>query len=175
MGAQVNIDFLKMFNEDWFLLADMADLFIAEFIGAGQSRSVYGYAMDPKYVVKIDRSGHFNNVAEWDIWNETSDEHQRFLAPCLKISQCGRLLIQERTTPVSLDEMPKEIPGFFTDTKIQNWGRIGDHVVCHDYANHRFYKNPYGKIRPKWWSDNYQVIEKKEETKPPLDHTIYGG
>lgn len=163
MGASVNLEFLELFKHDWFLLADMSDMFIGEFIANGQSRDVYAFAMDPKYVVKIDRSGHFNNVSEWDVWINSPEEHKRFLAPCLKISQCGRLLIQERTSPVTLEEMPEVIPGFFTDTKLQNWGKIGDNIVCHDYANHRFYQNPYGKIRPKWWSDNFQVIEKKDE------------
>lgn len=162
MGATVNIEFLELFKNDWFLLADMADMFIGEYIATGNSRVVYEFTMDPKYVVKIDKSGHFDNVAEWDIWNNIPKDLNKWFAPCLRISQCGRLLIQERTTPVTLEELPKEIPAFFQDFKLQNWGKIGDDIVCHDYANHKFFSKDHGIMEPEWWSDTFQVPEKKE-------------
>lgn len=157
MGATVNIEFLEMFKNDWFLLGDMADMFIGGNVGTGNSRSVYDFTMDPKYVVKIDRNGNFDNVAEWDIWNNIPEDLKKWFAPCLRISQCGRLLIQEKTTPVQLEDMPKEIPAFFQDFKLQNWGKIGENIVCHDYANHKFFSKDHGMMEPEWWSDTYQV------------------
>jgi len=31
--------------------------------------------------------------------------------------------------------IPDKIPAFFTDVKPDNWGWIGNQLVCHDYAH----------------------------------------
>lgn len=148
----VTTNFIDMFKEDIFLLGDFADFFCGDVIGQGETRSVYEYKIDPRFVIKIDRGGCFNNVAEWDIWNNLKNTpHGNFLAPCISISSCGRIMMQRRTTPAHIEKMPKSIPSFFTDTKLQNWGRLGNLIVCHDFANHKFYTN-IRMINASWWS-----------------------
>jgi len=152
MGASVHTDFLDLFKNDWFLLGDLTDLFIGGIIAEGCSRSVFDFNLNPNWVVKIDRSGQFNNVSEWDIWHSVKEYtgYSKFLAPCHHLSQCGRVLIQQKTYPITGD-LPVDIPSFIADVKIDNWGMIGDRVVCHDYANHNFFnKDKLAMVTHDW-------------------------
>lgn len=141
MGTRVTTEFLNLFVNDWFLLSDFADFFVGDLISRGHARSVYQYAHSPGYVIKIDMSGQFNNVSEWDIWHNTKENKDisKFLAPCIRLSSCGRVMLQKKTIPVKLEELPTEVPAFLSDLKLENWGKIGKNVVCHDYANHKFF------------------------------------
>jgi len=161
MGVSVHTEFIDLFKNDWFLLSDFADMFVGSSIGMGCSRSVFDFNLNPNWVVKIDRSGYFDNVTEWDIWNNFKDNplYSKFLAPCHRISSCGRILIQQKTYPITKEQLPGEIPDFITDIKIQNWGMIGDRAVCHDYANHAFFNAAkVTMVKGDFWSDCYQVI-----------------
>lgn len=152
MGASISTEFIDLFKNDWFLLSDLSDLFIGNFIANGSSRSVYHYNMNNNWVVKIDRSANFNNVSEWDIWHNMKDtKAAKYLAPCHHISSCGRVMLQSKTKPVTIEMMPKRIPAFFADTKVDNWGRIGNNIVCHDYANHAFFTDNTSLVNAKWW------------------------
>lgn len=151
----ITTNFIDLFKEDIFLLGDFTDFFCGNRIGEGCSRSVFEYRIDQRYVVKIDRTNKFDNVAEWDIWNNLKDgPYGKYLAPCLSISSCGRVMLQRRTIPVKASQLPDKIPVFFADTKLQNWGRIGKNIVCHDYANHSFYSGGTSMIKAKWRDDN---------------------
>lgn len=164
MGAQINIGFLKYFENDWSLLTDLLDFTFGGNLGTGSARAVYTLKDNEKYCIKLDFGGHFDNVVEWEIWNnlQKHPEIGKFLCPCISISPGGKFLIQQKTIPVTLDEMPKMIPDCFTDTKIENWGRIGKRIVCHDYANHKFMNGDKHKmVKVDWWSLNYQVLPKK--------------
>ena len=167
MGASVSTDFMNMFANDWFLLSDFADFFCGDIVGEGTERSVYEFRLDPSMVIKIDRSRQFSNVSEWDVWTNVSHhypDYAKYLAPCVHISSCGRVMLQMKTTPVERDKLPESIPAFFTDYKIQNWGMLEDRVVCHDYANHTFFSNKVGMMSPEWWSDTYQVVKDEVRT-----------
>ncbi len=154
MGATVHTDFVDLFKNDWFLLSDFADLFVGATIGQGCSRSVFEFNLNPNWVVKIDRSGQFDNVSEWEIWHSIKDhtEYSRFLAPCHHLSSCGRVLIQQKTYSIDTEVLPLEIPSFIADVKIDNWGVIGGKVVCHDYANHNFFNKEMLSMSPPDWS-----------------------
>lgn len=162
MGATVNLEFLKLFENDWFLLSDFTDFFVGAMIAEGNSRSVFEFRLNPKLVIKIDRSSHFDNIAEWDIWHGMKDKHHeaaRFLAPCVNISSCGRVMLQERTKPINREQLPDKIPSFLEDYKIQNWGLIGKRPVCHDYANHKLFANANTDlVNVEWWSDCFQKL-----------------
>lgn len=165
MGAGINLEFLKLFQNDWHLLSDFSDFFVGDLIGQGSERSVYEFRLNKDLVIKIDTGGNFANVSEWDVWNNVKEDKQlaAFLAPCRNISSCGRILLQEKTKPVTLKDVPLEIPDFFSDVKIQNWGWLNKRVVCHDYANHSFFSCKNVKFRkPHWWSDTYQVLKEKK-------------
>lgn len=149
--VNINTAEILLFKNDWHLMGDFFDFFFGEHIGDGETRSVYSFQLDKTQVVKIERphkdSGFlFDNVSEMEMWaniNSKSHKHlnqyAKFLAPCIRISPCGRFLIQKKTTPVTAKELPKMIPYFLADTKLTNWGRIGKNVVCHDYSNHKLY------------------------------------
>lgn len=150
------IDFLK---NDWFLIVDIVDFLIGKNLGNGETRKVYDCSFDPNNVVKIEIPNRddfqFDNVAEFQLWinlRTRFPEYAKFLAPCIRLSCASRILIQKKTTPIDKKELPKSIPYFLADTHINNWGRIGKFVVCHDYANHSFYaKIPRKKFyKPSW-------------------------
>lgn len=116
---------------------EVFDVLCGEWLGGGLYRGVYACAPNPDLVVKIEtRARAFSNVLEWDAWNEWRDEESvaKWLAPCHSISACGAVLLMKRTQPMKLNEMPKRLPKFLTDTKVSNYGELGGRVVCHDYA-----------------------------------------
>lgn len=163
--AVVHFDGLELFQSDFHLLHDFFDFFCGGFIGAGSSRTVYEFRCDPKYVLKINRSispnVQFQNINEWDAWINIKHHHPnlaKYLAPIDRISSCGRVLLMRKTTPIKdKQKMPKMIPAFLADTKIQNWGVMDGRIVCHDYANCHIYSKVTTRfIVPKWWSDSYQ-------------------
>lgn len=158
---------VELFKGDWFLLPDLFDFMCGKNVGNGNYRSVYECGFDSTLVVKIekcsapDKSFGFYNVAEWDVWhniNRRYKEYAKFLAPCIRISQCGRLLLQQKTIPVLREDLPKKIPYFLADTKIENWGKIGKKIVCHDYANHYLFSEikKKGFVKPTWWSSKWE-------------------
>jgi hypothetical protein len=108
-------------------------------LGRGTYRNVYAMKGSPDYVLKIELYQGlrtFANVTEWRNW---SDNRlwiwlAQYLAPCLWISEDGKILIQRRVTFKEKKHYPKEIPALFTDTKIQNFGWIGNQFVCCDYS-----------------------------------------
>lgn len=127
-----------------------------EELGYGVGREVFVCRVDPSLVVKFENRAHsFQNIAEWEIWSD--QQHvpaiARWLAPCRMISPCGTVLLQERTSPVEQRHLPKRVPTFLTDLKVQNYGRLGRRVVCHDYARSILTLS----VRPKraeWWDEN---------------------
>lgn len=155
----VTTNFIDLFKEDIFLLGDFSDFFLGNCIGTGCSRSVYEYRIDPKYVVKIDRTNLFNNVTEWDIYHNLKDSPLgKWLAPCIALSSCGRVMLQRKTIPIKFAKLPVMVPSYFADTKLQNWGRIGNNIVCHDYANHAFFSGGNKMVKAKWRDDNIGLV-----------------
>jgi len=115
---------------------DFIQLFLGEYLGGGCARDVYEFIGQPDLVIKVETTAHsFQNVMEWNTWHEVQGTPwARFFAPCRRISPCGIVLIQERTKPLETDRLPKRLPAFFADLKPENFGRIGDRAVAHDYA-----------------------------------------
>lgn len=118
--------------------------YCGDFIGSGIYRDVYIFKHDDRFVVKLERDIYknglsFQNVGEWRNWCEHLhyDAVAKFLAPCLTINRSGQILIQRRATrPIDGDNRkpPKLIPNLLTDTKIFNFGWIGDDFVSVDYS-----------------------------------------
>lgn len=95
-------------------------------LGRGISREVFEIGMDGKYVAKIENleKGHFANVAEFHMWNRVAGTPLApWFAKTHSLSLGGRLLIQERTIPPAVRDLPAEIPAIFSDVKIENWGK----------------------------------------------------
>jgi hypothetical protein len=133
-------------------------LLCGELIGKGVYRDVYVLKQNPDYVVKIEREpdyGQFANVTEWR--NYINYKEWKFLAewlaPCELINETGQILIQAR---INWDgkrrkDYSKEIPSVFTDTKLKNFGWLGDKFVCCDYSFFCIYPGKSSMKKPKWW------------------------
>lgn len=108
-------------------------------LGSGCYRHVFEFN-DTKVIKYELSSGKFANIAEYNIWKhlkENCHPAMKWFAPCTAISPNGVWLVQERTTPVPIEILRKEVPrvpAYCTDLKAQNWGRLGKRIVCHDYA-----------------------------------------
>lgn len=112
-----------------------------EKLGAGTFRDTYVLAHNPKYVVKIERDmseGYFANVTEFRNFIEYRDWTfvNKWMAPCLFISNNGQVLIQRRANwdGKKRKDYPKQVPVVFTDTKISNCGWVCDQFVFIDYS-----------------------------------------
>lgn len=124
---------------DTLTAMDLRFALIGEKIGSGVSRDVFECRFDPHLVVKVERYGGFDNVIEWKVWQEVQHDEdiRQWFAPCVGISPGGRVLVMKRTKKVTEAELelalPK-VPRFFHDVHSNNWGRLGELYVCHDYA-----------------------------------------
>lgn len=120
---------------------DGLTMIVGKIIGAGVSRTVFEYLPNPTdTVLKVETNVCFQNVREWLVWQAVreSKDIAAWFAPCIRISDYGGWLMQERTKPVTLEELKREVPvvpQFFTDLKVGNWGRLGKRIVCHDYGS----------------------------------------
>ncbi len=120
-------------------------------------RRVYVLKQNPEYVVKIEvhiDSKSFINVKEyhnWE-WNKEYEPLSKYMAPCHFINERGNFLIQTMLTRTStkIVDYPKQIPDFFTDRKIQNYGWIGDQFVCCDYPH--FLTGTIKLANARWWN-----------------------
>lgn len=114
---------------------DLLGLLLGEKLGAGVARRVYVHGMDPTRVVKVeDTAGSFQNVCEWELWQTVKGVHNvaKWLAPCLHISACGSILVQERVADAKA--FPAKVPAFFADLKLANFGMRGRQFVARDYG-----------------------------------------
>lgn len=117
-----------------FLMKEFADVLVGRMIARGTYRYVFFCLLSDDFVVKVEKGGSHHNAMEWQMWDQFKnvDHVSKWLAPCVNISACGRVLIQRRTTP--LIELPDKMPVWLSDFKVQNYGMFDGRVVCHDYG-----------------------------------------
>lgn len=132
---------------------DFMDMFCGKLLGHGIGRQVYEHALDSTKVIKIATTrSSFQNVREWLTWQDVQDSPgKKWLAPCHHISDNGLVLIMEKTHP--LRKPPTELPLWLSDFKKENYGLLGNQVVCHDYGtnlllNHGSWNRKLRKIKP---------------------------
>ena len=115
---------------------DIWSLLLGKKLGKGAARTVYEYAPDPRYVVKVESDrGSFQNVAELKVWQAVQGtEFERWFAPVQQISGGGIFLLMRRTEPARAAEYPERLPAFFTDLKRPNFGMLDGKFVAHDYG-----------------------------------------
>src|SRR5687767_4006985 len=96
------------------LWQDALTILCAERIGDGISRAVFECAINPQWVVKVCYSSdkRFQNQYEWRFWENVQEAPnlKKWFAPCVHISHAGNFLIQQRTQPVTLDDLKKALP-----------------------------------------------------------------
>lgn len=122
---------------------DTFGMFCGKMLGEVTYRTVYEYALDTSLVVKFEHgAASFSNATEWELWQDVKEikKARKWLAPCVRISGCGILLLQKRTSPLPEDydlqkHYPKGIPDWLSDVKRSNWGLLDGDLVCHDYGN----------------------------------------
>lgn len=142
--------------------SELTSLLFGDHIADGVYRSVFIFRPDPNYVIKRERFTHYTcNLEEMRLWHAADRyDMRRWLAPCTYISDRGLYLIQRRTYPAAEQKMPKKIPKWITDTKIQNWGYLNKNqtgpIVCHDYANNFVDEHGMSRVlkKARWWDDS---------------------
>jgi len=124
------------FNGSWGVDREFLEFICGPRLGAGMSREVFRYRIDPKYVIKIELEEFtFQNVAEMETWDNVKfSPLAKWFAPIKAISGCGRFMLQQYAEPLASIALPAEMPAFFTDFKPGNYGRIGKQVVAVDYG-----------------------------------------
>ncbi len=102
---------------------DALTLLCGELLGAGASRHVYTYVPNPTdTVIKVEMERRwFQNVKEWMVWEAVRhvDHARPWFAPAIRISEFGVFMLQERTRPVTLAELRKELQGRQLGTRRQ--------------------------------------------------------
>lgn len=119
---------------------DFVTCLCGKFIGSGIHRSVFEYSLDDKYVVKVEPMNTNQNTVEWMIWNEVQYLSgdmawvKDWFAPVKWISPNGRILVMKKTFEKPDKKRPDKVPDFLWDVKVDNFGWIGNNLVCHDYG-----------------------------------------
>lgn len=135
------------------LSRDLFDLVRGEKLGEGTGRVVYVFAPDPTLVIKFETGGRsFQNILEWDTWNcyALCNAVAKWLAPCVRISENGSILLQKRTRPIRKEELPAKVPTWAMDLKQGNWGLYEGRPVMHDYGLIRS-QLPNRLVKADWW------------------------
>jgi hypothetical protein len=134
-------------------------------ISSGANRDVFDCKIDPRFVVKIQRTNNFCNVLEWKIWCEFAmTPAWKYFAPCAGISESGHILYMRKAEFRDKKEYPKKVPHFFTDRKYGNYGWIDGRLVCVDYASFIISNGvwPLNKLRRADWWDPAPLTEKEK-------------
>jgi hypothetical protein len=130
---------------------DMHTLILGERLGDGLSREVFVFAYDPRFVVKVEARGNFQNVTEYLVWEAVrGTEWARWFAPVERISALGSVLVMRRAREPSkrqLERFPRELPDFLADSRPCNWGLIGGRWVMCDYGMTRLVSNQLKSAR----------------------------
>ncbi len=124
-----------------YITADMFKMLCGEKLGAGTFRAVYEFGFNPRnQVIKIEADDTDSNMSEYMLWKEAQWLRgdlawvKNWLAPVHWVSPDYKILVMSRTYPRPKKERPDVVPDFFTDIKFDNFGWIGDRLVCHDYG-----------------------------------------
>jgi hypothetical protein len=127
----------KLRGQPGYIYEDLALMLLGEYLGGGIERDVFALRLDPKNVIKLAQREGYQNIVEFEVWRVAQDDKElkRWFAPVTYISGVGQWLIQERTTPILLKDLPKKVPNIFADLKPENWGWLDGRPVCHDYGS----------------------------------------
>ncbi len=114
---------------------DMSRLLLGDFLGEGVNRRTFRCRLNDKLVVKVSENAYtWQNVNEWEVWWYADAKMQKWLAPCRLISPCGIYLVQDYVESVRREELPKTLPRFLVDQKVENYGMLDGHLVARDYG-----------------------------------------
>lgn len=122
-----------------FIFGEGFNLLCGKLLGEGIHRKVFECRIREDLVVKVEEAEwpYFANVHEMRVWcdNQHAPKISKWLAPCEYMSPNGRIMLQKKVRSISsTDKLPDKLPSFLTDIKRENFGFIGDNLVCVDYA-----------------------------------------
>lgn len=125
------------------------DLLVDDRLGEGSDRVVYDFLWDPTLVMKIAKDDPSQNITEWQIWEAVQGTKKaEWLAPCVRLTTCGRVLLQKRVEPLRRAEFPKKLPSFIVhDLHISHFGWYEGRIVCCDYGISHWDAKFSGKMR----------------------------
>jgi len=125
-----------LFFNDNTIARDFFSLCAGKLLGKGVGREVYRSNIDSNQVFKVETSScSFQNILEWEAWDAVkSTWYAKWFAPCLSISPCGTVLLQQYVPDIEIKDLPEDVPAFFTDLKQKNWGILNGQPVCRDYG-----------------------------------------
>lgn len=118
-------------------LLEGAYTLMGDLIGRGMSRAVYEMPFDVTKVVKVENSWeHKQNSMEWLVWDSFKNVKSiaKWLCPCHMISYNGNYLVMSRARDLLASEIPKKLPRFMSDAKVENLGVYDGRVVIRDYG-----------------------------------------
>lgn len=141
MRTETVKDIIKLFENADIMMA-YHDLLCGNYISEGCSRIVYECDCDKSCVVKIHKDTEFvssDNILEWELWESVrhmTNDVPKWFAPCVRISDNGRILIQKKTAPLTDKQWNslEKVPAFLSDIKRSNFGMYKGHICMHDYA-----------------------------------------
>lgn len=142
------------FSDDSLLIyRDFYNLMLGDKLGSGMSRTVFAVPLLPGLVAKVETGASFQNQKEWDTWwGVRGTKHEKWFAPCERISPDGRVLLMAKTLQPHV--WPKQMPVYLTDLKRPNFGIYKGRLVCHDYGTNSL--NIHGltsRVRTAHWCD----------------------
>lgn len=146
---------MRITEDNYPIFYDAFNMLCGNKIGGGIHRDVFKCKLRPELVVKVETETNyrfFANVNEMNFWNDNQyySKVAQWLAPCEFLSPDGRILLQKRCDPVPMNyKLPKQLPGFLTDIKRENFGVLNGKLVCVDYAS--IISNPTIKLRNVDW------------------------
>jgi len=145
---------------------EFTGLLVGDYISEGSKRLVHAFR-DLPYVVKICENEPSQNWREWLTWVDSKGTPIReWLAPCLRISASGRVLIQALTVPPHNFPLPGKVPAALSDLKVENFGLYEGRLVCHDYGSTEVTTVGMNSKKMKdarWWDGvNAQYLDNRE-------------
>lgn len=118
-------------------------------LGRGDYRTAYLFRPNTNLVLKHEHNPARCNAMEQEFYSAAlGTGAEKWLAPVIDISNCGRWLLMARTTPVT--HWPERIPVWMNDMNRANYGMFEDRFVCHDYGSAPFFV-PALKMKKAVW------------------------
>lgn len=139
---------------------ELMNMILGKYLGRGIHRMVFEYALDKRYVVKLDDSDVGANFLENNVWQHIQyTKYAKWFAPIKSISSNGVIMIQAKCGKLEKNEYPKKVPAFFTDTHFDNFGKLNGRPVCFDYAATLLLeKGMTNEMKTPKWTDGTTII-----------------
>ena len=157
-------------------VAELNAYLFAEVLGEGEHRVVYAMQGNTEHVLKVTKEGrNWANFAEKELWDVAQNTPlAKFLAPCVSMSDGGRILCQRRVERLILPcEAPEYLPACLSGTHHGNLGILAGQVIMFDYGLNLARFNgidPMKRSKTRAWVSAHDRLKRlrKEQKNPKL-------